>query len=62
MCLKLNIYQGRSLYLQILFDVTRIGIHWRFFGHNLISKFQYTGRKGLKTLPNSVIDLFMRVL
>ena len=55
MCLKLNIYQGRSLYLQILFDVTRIGIHWRFFGHNLISKnfnksqnFNIQGEKVLK--------------
>ena len=56
-----------------MFDATRIGIHWRLFGHNLISKNfnklsllkslfnQNTGRKGLRTLPNSVIDLFMRV-
>ena len=58
----------------MLFDATRISIHWRLFGHSLISKNfkklsllksifnQNTGRKGLRTLLNCVIDLFMRVL
>ena len=57
-----------------MFDATRIGIQWRYFGHNLISKNlnkfsllksifnQNTGRKGLRKLPNCVIDPFMRVL
>ena len=57
-----------------MFDATRIGIHWRLFRNDLISKNvtklslvkslfnQNTGKKGPRILPNSVIDLFMRVL
>ena len=57
-----------------MFDATRIGINWRLFGQNLIPKNfnklsllkssfnQNTERKGLRTVPNSVIDLFIGVL
>ena len=57
-----------------MFDVTWIGFCWRLFRHNLIPRnfnklalvkllfSQNTGKKGPKTLPNSVVDLFMREL
>ena len=45
MCFELHIRQNElkvtlwaSLFLEILFDATRIGIHRRLFGHNVISK------------------------